>query len=114
MKMLPALRIVEARNETDDGGLAGPGRADQRRRLAALGNETDAAQDCLVAIGEVNVAKLDAGLGDGERLGVRQVALTRLHIEQFVDHARIDDGAFHLHLQLGKAAGRIIGQAAAR
>ena len=54
--------------------------------------------------------QLDAGLGDDQGLGIRQVALARLHVEQFVDHPRVDGGALHLHLKLGKAAGGIVSQ----
>ena len=103
-------RIVEARNEADDGRFAGAGRADQRRGLAAFGHETDALEDLLaIAIGEVDIVERDRCGRHLQRLRIRLVALVRHRVEDFVDHPRIDGGALQRHLQARKTTGRIVG-----
>ena len=44
IRTLPAFDVVHPRNQLRDGGLAGPGRPDQRDQLAGLGAEADAVQ----------------------------------------------------------------------
>ena len=67
-----AHHIVEARDQVDDGGLAGAGGADDRDRLARLGDEADAAQHVLfLLVGGVDVIELHLADDGGHRLARR-------------------------------------------
>jgi hypothetical protein len=44
-------------------------------------------------IGEVDAVELDAAGGNGERHCAGDITLLHFHVEQFIDHARIDHGA---------------------
>ena len=57
----PAVDVVEARQQADDGGLAGAGRAHERDALARLDREADVAEHAvLVLVGERHVLERDA------------------------------------------------------
>src|SRR5579884_1566656 len=56
-------RVVEARQEAGDGGLAAPGAAQQPERLAGRQPKREVGEDVLAVL----VAERDAGIADGER-----------------------------------------------
>src|SRR5699024_2869811 len=64
---LAAGRVVQARDEVDQGGLARAGRADDRRGPPGLGGEGDAVENGRLGagVGEGDVAELDARAAAG-------------------------------------------------
>ena len=111
IRIVPDERIVEALQQGDDGRLAGARRADDRRGLSGLGNEGEAVQDRMtLGIGEFDPVELDAALRHRERGRAGGVALADFHVDQLVDHARVDQGALHVDLQPRQALGGLVGE----
>ncbi|MCX5741155.1 MAG: hypothetical protein NT062_01510 [Proteobacteria bacterium] len=102
-----AIALVQAREELDDGGLAGARRAHDGHGRAARHADVDAAQHRLGAVGEVDVDELDRGRGRGglhhggahrhRRRGRDDAAVRLVGVEQLDDalgrgHRALHDG----------------------
>ncbi len=97
-----AVDIVEARDQVDDGGLAGAGWADDGDRLAGLGGEADVLQhrlSCL--IGGADVLEVHLALDGGHLDGIRLVHDLRLDVQQAEDALAAGDGVLDVGPQDG-------------
>ena len=89
--------VVEARQQADDGGLAGPGRAHERDAPSRLHREADVAEDeVLVLVGERDVLEGDASAHRRQPGRLRGRHHARLRVEQREDalgggHGRLQD-----------------------
>ena len=102
---------MEALQKSDQGGLARPGAADDRGGLACGGAEGDVAEHRpALAIGECDAVEADVAFRYGERRGAGRIALPWAHIEDLVDHPRIDQRALQIDLHAGEPARRVVGQ----
>ncbi len=104
----PARRIVEARHEVDERGLAGSRRADDRKRGARLDDEVDALEDLRSGgVGEAHAAKLDAPLHGGELVGVGRVRDLALGVEEREDALTAGERGLGVGVQTRKLAHRV-------
>ena len=105
------VEIVEALDKVDERGLTCAGCANHGSGFTRLGDEADAMQHRRgFTIGEINILETNFS-GTGFQLyRVRNIALMRLYIQHFVDHARIDKRPLQPDLKAGKAAGWVIGE----
>ena len=104
----PPVDVEQARDERDERGLAGAGRADDRDGLAGLGPERDALEHGVLGagVGELDIAELDRcrprGTSPTGFVGARERRLAREHLADALgrhgrarDHDRRERGHEH-------------------
>ena len=85
--------VVEAKQQADNGRLAGTGGSDDAELLPARNAEIQTFdQGPAVVIGEVHGAEADGAVGDGERRGARLVRHLRRQLHQVLDMLEIGQG----------------------
>ena len=101
--------VVEAQDQAHDRRLAAARAADQRGRLAGLGDEADVAQHRLLrAIAEADVAKLEPAGRDREFGLVGQLALLVGLVEKIVQHPDAEQRRREVDVQARQPLHRLV------
>src|SRR6266568_7650018 len=107
----PGVDVVEARNEVENGGLAGAGGADQGDSLAGRHHEIGAGERRRrPVIAEGDAAEADLAAAHGERLGAGPILDRRLDVENGEYTLRGCKTFLQIGVEAGQALHRLIGK----
>ncbi len=111
IRMRPEPTLVKPQQQIEHRRFAAARRSDQRRDLAALGDEIHAAQHRRVGtVSEPHVFERDARRGQLQR---RQVVVARLAgraVDDLVKHTHADEIVVEVDIEPGQPLGRLIGK----
>ncbi len=108
-RIWPELDLVQPQDEVHHRRLAAARAADQRRRLAGLGDEVHRMQDALFgSVAEHHLAELDSPLRDLELPGPGRVVLEVVVIEEVVKDADAEQRRRQVHMEPRDALHRLV------